>query len=331
MLARLLSLTAALLLTIACGRADANALHPKTAHRGFAAIAATASGQIALASLEAIKEKVAAAGDRTSSLLLGEQFDPNLGFYYLRARYMDPSNGRFVSQDSYMGADRDPVSLHKYLYANGNPVMGIDPSGNMTLGEAMTSLNTLSNLYTAASLSFNLLTGNYGVAGVAAKEIVEEVVLSKLSYLKPVAKLSEAATKLFGRIWSRTVRLKLGYGRDSGVLRHNMEEILGKAPGNHQAHHIVGGAYAEGKMTTKMLNDQGIDTNSLMNGVFLPDCKSIGAAAIGAIHCGKHAQAYEIEVLNRLTPYAGNRIELVNELNRIREDLLSGAMRLNKH
>ena len=32
-------------------------------------------------------------------LYSGEQFDPNVGFYYLRARYYDHANGRFVSPD----------------------------------------------------------------------------------------------------------------------------------------------------------------------------------------------------------------------------------------
>jgi prepilin-type N-terminal cleavage/methylation domain-containing protein len=33
----------------------------------------------------------------------------------------------------------DPQSLHKYAYCHGDPVMGIDPSGNMTLVEMMVS------------------------------------------------------------------------------------------------------------------------------------------------------------------------------------------------
>ena len=59
----------------------------------------------------------------------GEQFDETTGLYYLRARYMDTLTGRFISQDSYAGEISDPVSLHKYLYANANPVMYSDPSG----------------------------------------------------------------------------------------------------------------------------------------------------------------------------------------------------------
>ena len=42
---------------------------------------------------------------------------------------MDSSTGRFISQDTYQGTINDPVSLHKYLYANANPVMYSDPSG----------------------------------------------------------------------------------------------------------------------------------------------------------------------------------------------------------
>ncbi len=64
----------------------------------------------------------------------GEQFDETTGLYYLRARYMDTSTGRFISQDSYAGSISDPVSLHKYLYANANPVTYTDPSGYFVEG-----------------------------------------------------------------------------------------------------------------------------------------------------------------------------------------------------
>ena len=37
---------------------------------------------------------------------------------------------RFKIVDTYQGVVSDPVSLHKYLYANGNPVDGFDPSGH---------------------------------------------------------------------------------------------------------------------------------------------------------------------------------------------------------
>ncbi|UCF00177.1 MAG: RHS repeat-associated core domain-containing protein [Planctomycetota bacterium] len=73
----------------------------------------------------------------TSLLYAGEQFDVDAQMYYLRARYYNPSNGLFNRVDPFSGNNVDPQSLHKYLYAHGNPVNGIDPSGGSLLGIAV--------------------------------------------------------------------------------------------------------------------------------------------------------------------------------------------------
>ncbi|HZR79606.1 MAG TPA: FG-GAP-like repeat-containing protein [Candidatus Binatia bacterium] len=62
-------------------------------------------------------------------LFTGEQFDANVGFYFLRARYYAPETGRFVTTDPFGGRIHDPVSLHRYLYANADPVNLRDPLG----------------------------------------------------------------------------------------------------------------------------------------------------------------------------------------------------------
>ena len=77
-------------------------------------------------------------------LYCGEQFDSATGLYYLRARYMNPATGTFITQDTYAGTVFDPTSLHKYLYANANPVMNVDPSGYFTLADVSIS-STISN------------------------------------------------------------------------------------------------------------------------------------------------------------------------------------------
>jgi RHS repeat-associated protein len=61
-----------------------------------------------------------------------QQFDPNIGFYYLRARYYDPSNGRFLTSDDFRGSLFDPISLHKYLYGRCDPVNSTDPTGQFS-------------------------------------------------------------------------------------------------------------------------------------------------------------------------------------------------------
>jgi len=74
------------------------------------------------------------------SFYRGEQYDSDLGLYYLRARYYNPSTGRFLSRDPLDGQAKDPASLHKYLYASGDPVNLIDPSGKGPLLDYIGSL-----------------------------------------------------------------------------------------------------------------------------------------------------------------------------------------------
>ena len=85
-------------------------------------------------------------------LYAGEQFDAVAGLYYLRARYMDPASGRFRTMDTYEGAEADPASLHKYLYANADPVNNLDPSGNMTLHDTMKTLAVVSIAMSATNI-----------------------------------------------------------------------------------------------------------------------------------------------------------------------------------
>ena len=68
-------------------------------------------------------------------LYRGERYESDIGQYYLRARFYNQNTGRFWNQDSYEGSASDPASLHKYLYANADPVGHMDPSGNISLIE----------------------------------------------------------------------------------------------------------------------------------------------------------------------------------------------------
>ncbi|MCL5256687.1 MAG: hypothetical protein M1319_02690, partial [Chloroflexi bacterium] len=66
----------------------------------------------------------------------GEQLDET-GLVYLRARYYDPSTGRFITKDPFNGLIQDPRTLHHYVYGGHNPATITDPSGklfNLALG-----------------------------------------------------------------------------------------------------------------------------------------------------------------------------------------------------
>jgi RHS repeat-associated protein len=64
-----------------------------------------------------------------SHLYSGEQFDADLGAYYLRQRYYNPERGRFFTPDPFAGFLDDPPSQRPYLYVGADPVNWTDPTG----------------------------------------------------------------------------------------------------------------------------------------------------------------------------------------------------------
>jgi len=70
-------------------------------------------------------------------LYRGEQYDKDLGLYYLRARYYNPATDRFLSRDPKEGKPTIPRTLHKYLYASADPVNRVDPRGREDLIECI--------------------------------------------------------------------------------------------------------------------------------------------------------------------------------------------------
>jgi len=63
----------------------------------------------------------------------GYYWDRKTQFYYLQARYYDPRPARFISEDSYEGEIENPQSLNQYLYVENNPLIYLDPTGQMKL------------------------------------------------------------------------------------------------------------------------------------------------------------------------------------------------------
>jgi RHS repeat-associated protein len=77
----------------------------------------------------------------------GEPLDPNSGFQYHRARWMDPRVGQFVGMDPWEGNRYDPASLHRYLYAAADPLNRVDPTGRFfSSADVMGALSSLQTL-----------------------------------------------------------------------------------------------------------------------------------------------------------------------------------------
>mgnify|MGYP003255521270 CR=1 FL=1 len=60
----------------------------------------------------------------------GEYYDKETEEVYLRARYYEPSVGRFITRDTYTGESDEPLSLHLYTYCANDGVNKCDADGN---------------------------------------------------------------------------------------------------------------------------------------------------------------------------------------------------------
>ena len=60
----------------------------------------------------------------------GEYYDKETEEVYLRARYYQPSVGRFITRDTYTGESDEPLSLHLYTYCANDGVNKCDADGN---------------------------------------------------------------------------------------------------------------------------------------------------------------------------------------------------------
>jgi len=59
----------------------------------------------------------------------GQYYDSEIKEYYLRARQLDPHIYRFTSRDPVQSKFEAPMTLHKYLYCENEPLNRIDPWG----------------------------------------------------------------------------------------------------------------------------------------------------------------------------------------------------------
>ena len=153
---------------------------------------------------------------------------------------MSPETGTFTTMDTYAGTLDNPVSLHKYLYANGNPVMYKDPTGNFSLMETSVAQGIQATINTIITPGFslqkmltlaNLAVTAYDVATTirmvfCGEATVLDVALCIVKGLVVQSLISCVATAVFGKAAAFMLKL-VGIGQDTYGL---IEAIKSKEP-----------------------------------------------------------------------------------------------------
>ncbi len=121
----------------------------------------------------------------------GQQFDSATGLYDMRARYYDPTQGRFLGRDTSGVALDNPVELNRYAYTANNPINRVDPTGHNEFPEmAEIDLQDAENTSTASRAFgqdvaagaiggfFGYYTGTFLAATYLVQKINQECVLN---------------------------------------------------------------------------------------------------------------------------------------------------------
>ena len=115
------------------------------------------------------------------------------------------------------------------------------------------------------------------------------------------------------------------WGWCSVKLSNNMEKAGVNRPANSAAHHMVGDTAKEAAPARAILKKYGIDVDSELNGVFLPNRNNTDDLA-GILHNGKHPNSY-FQKVNQLLQSAdsGGKQAVLDQLQSIRETLQGAA------
>jgi len=217
----------------------------------------------------AFGEMASATGSTANPFLFNaQQFDAASGDYYLRARYYDQSNGRFISQDPFRGQDQDPVTLHRYLYASGNPANRVDPSGKDDLAEVIVS--------TTESIALDgAEAGATQGAKATAETVAENESISVESSVENIGDTDvDAATEEDGQIEQTNESM-------SDFSKQYQEQVTGLKPG--QVYRYKGIKF-DGYKDGKLLDAKGKYAQFLIKGTtrfkpfFNPDVEFVGSA-----------------------------------------------------
>ena len=153
----------------------------------------------------------------------GEYIDPITGLSFNRARWYDPSNGRWNRLDPWEGSIYEPLGYHGYLYGQANPANRTDPTGLYSYAQLLMSMAIIATVATVVLLpmlmdvkrpsiawsmvpvlgsvweaAYNLEQGNYGWAAFYTFMAIGDLFFVKAlatAGVRTVTKLGELGTK----------------------------------------------------------------------------------------------------------------------------------------
>jgi len=172
---------------------------------------------------------------------------------------------------------KQPLTLNKYVYANGDPLSGEDPSGLMTLQETAAATRISFGLDSAEENFGNDFLG----AALDPDSFAGALALDCAAAIAPA--VVKRAAALIGKAFIRGKPLFIYAGRAG--LAKTLEALTFFGTATQQAHHVVSfsGKNYFAVQSRAILAKYHININSPLNGVWLEK----------AVHNGRHLKEYD--------------------------------------
>ena len=158
----------------------------------------------------------------------GEYYDSESGTIYLRARYYDPSTGRFISRDSYAGKNSDPLSLNLYTYCHNNPIFYADPKGHSAWTKFQEAAFAVEHPFIASKIG--TAKPDDANSNTISSRAARFAINSKVSYNYKKGQENEGGQRnaLRHAIWSTTITRYYGKEimKQVGYSHENLSEML---------------------------------------------------------------------------------------------------------
>ena len=109
----------------------------------------------------------------------GYYYDTETGLYYLQSRYYNPEWGRFLNADGYVSTGTGLLGYNMFAYCNNNPIMYVDPSGEIIIDIFLLVLGGAALVVGLSSCSSSTNQESYNTNDTDYSWAEEDPILSK--------------------------------------------------------------------------------------------------------------------------------------------------------
>lgn len=205
-------------------RGAARRLYGTNGHHDTAFTAGDAGSVTASLRYDPWGNVLASTGTVPDWLFQGSWADTSTGVLWSVARWYDPAQGAFISEDSYLGSAYVPSSRHLVAYGAGNPVGGWDPTGMFTQAvRAVKSQEKVLKYYEMLdTIGWNWMAGHFttglGTVHAPADSRPNACIVRYLNWMVTVNMHFGAAARV--QVWATAwITYKDGYVADRGFYR----------------------------------------------------------------------------------------------------------------